>query len=232
MKKSAVTEDCSCSVKDFFTEAATTETVLTKASPTISAEAVEAVRRGVRCAFRLARRPGTERVMGRKGTGRIRLMRRLAGAAIVVDRLATPRNNMTAPIAELPRVMIVPPGCTNNPILKRAMPTSRVVRPTTSRLLRCRAEKPSSGRIAATGGIRLARIAGTMAAVTVTPIPINTETKIVRSESVKAAVGKAAPAALKSAVMPWATPSPPRIPSPVAMMPMIRPSPIIMARIC
>ena len=48
--------------------------MLTNASPTIKAEAVDAVRRGVRCALRLASRPGTEFVMGRSGKGKMRLM--------------------------------------------------------------------------------------------------------------------------------------------------------------
>ena len=68
-------------MNDFLTDPATTETVLTNAKPTISAEAVEAVRRGVRWALRLASRPGTEFVMGRSGNGKMRLMTRLAGAA-------------------------------------------------------------------------------------------------------------------------------------------------------
>ena len=165
-KKSAVTEVLNWSVKDFFTDSATTETVLTSARPTIRAEAVEAVRLGVRWAFRLANRPGTVRVIGRNGTGSTLLMALLIGAATVVERLAIPRNRRIAPRPELDRVPAAPPGWMKSPTASNVRPAARVDVPTTRRLFRCRAEKPSSGRIAATGGMRPARTAGTAAAAT------------------------------------------------------------------
>ena len=81
--------------------------------------------------------------------------------------------------------------------------------------------------MAATGGMRPARKAGTIAAATVTPIPITIDKMTVRLEINKSAAGNAAPAALNAKVMPLATPSPPTRPRPVAMIPTTRPSPII-----
>ena len=117
------------------------------------------------------------------------------------------------------------------PTQSNVMPASKVTTPARRRLLRCRAVKPISGRIAATGGILLARKAGTIAAVTVTPMPTKSEARMVRVEMVIVADGNAAPVALKSAVMPFDTPTPPKMPKAVAMIPMMRASPKIMSRI-
>ena len=87
-----------------------TATVLTSARPIMSADAVVAVRRGVRCALRLASLPATERVIGQIGKGRIRLIAALMGAANEVDKLATPRNNKMAPSPLAPSMPMAPPG--------------------------------------------------------------------------------------------------------------------------
>ena len=65
-----------------------------------------------------------------------------------------------------------------------------------------------------------------------TPIPTTSATIIVRMEMAMVAGGNAAPVALNSAVIPFDTPTPPKIPKPVAMMPMMSASPKIIRRIC
>ena len=86
--------------------------------------------------------------------------------------------------------------------------------------------------MAATGGMREARSAGTMAADTVTPTPTIALAMIVRVDTMSAAEGKAAPAALKMATMPLATPMPAMMPTNVATIETTNASPMIMVRIC
>ena len=95
---------------DACTEAATTAMVLTSAKPIINADAVDAVRRGVRCAFLLAMRPGVLRFIDKPGRGNRLLTIRLTGAATDCDKLATPRKIINAPIADAARMPTVPPG--------------------------------------------------------------------------------------------------------------------------
>ena len=125
----------------------------------------------------------------------------------------------------------MPPGCANSPTTKRITPIPSVAPASTRRLLRWRLEKPTSGRMAATGGMRPARAAGTKAATRVTPRPTNSDTAMVRAEMTVDADGKAAPVALNSAVMPFETRTPPAIPSAVASRPMMPDSPRIIMRI-
>ena len=80
---------------------------------------------------------------------------------MVDDRLAMPRNRRSAPEPASPTRPTVPPGRTNSPIRNIEIPTTVMMTPATSRRV-CIATKPSSGRIAATGGIFAARRAGTM----------------------------------------------------------------------
>ncbi len=83
--------------------------------------------------------------------------------------------------------------------------------PTTSRRERI-AANPSSGRIAATGGIFAARREGTMTDSIVTPMPTIAATTTVRGRSTGVEDGKPAPIALKPKTISWATPSPAIIP--------------------
>ena len=90
------------------------------------------------------------------------------------------------------------------------------ITPATRRRVRI-AAKPSSGRIAATGGIFAARRDGTMTESMVIPMPTNAAMTIVRGRSTVWASGNPAPAASNSAISPRATSSPPTTPSTVAI---------------
>ena len=78
------------------------------------------------------------------------------------------------------------------------------------------ASNPSSGRIAATGGIRATRRAGTMTDSSVTPMPTMAATTTVRGSSTVEVSGNPAPAALNTLISPRATRMPPPMPSVVA----------------
>ena len=75
------------------------------------------------------------------------------------------------------------------------------------------ASKPSSGRIAATGGILAARRAGTITDSIVMPTPTRNGHDDRARQQHGAVSGKPAPAALKTAIEPRATRMPPPMPS-------------------
>ncbi len=104
--------------------------------------------------------------------------------------------------------------------------------PPTRRRLALSATNPSSGRIAATGGIREARRAGTITDINVTPIPTIAEAMTVRGNITIEIPGNPAPAALKMPMMPRATKSPPNTPITVATTATARASSTIMRRTC
>ena len=170
---------------------ANTAAALTRATPIISAAAVADVRRGARPAFSLASLPGRPKTLA---TGQpISLV---TGRATVDETLATPRKiNRPPPPARVSRP-IVPPGRANRPSTNITAPTSVTRTPATSRLL-LMASKPSSGRIAATGGILAARRAGMITESSVMPTPTRTATTIVRGSSTVSLSGKPIPAELK-----------------------------------
>ena len=109
----------------------------------------------------------------------------------------------------------VPPGRTNSPTTNTTAPTTVTTVPTTSRRV-LSASKPSSGRIAATGGILAARRAGTMTDSSVMPTPTTKAIRTVRGSSTVPVSGNPAPAELKTLINPRATRMPPPMPSTVA----------------
>ena len=74
---------------------------------------------------------------------------------------------------------------------------------------------------AATGGTRVARRAGASAERSVTPTPTSTAMRMVRGSSAMPAVGMSAPTALKSRLMPLATPRPAAMPMAEASTPSV-----------
>ncbi len=74
---------------------------------------------------------------------------------------------------------------------------------------------------AATGGTRVARRAGASAERSVTPTPTSTAMRMVLGSSAIPAVGMSAPMALKSALMPLATPRPATMPTAEASTPSV-----------
>ena len=146
-------------------DAANTAAALTSATPIIRAAALDEVRRGARATLSRASTPG---VLNNLATGQP--IARVTGRAIVDDNDATPRNRITAPPPANRMSPGVPPGRTNSPIRNITMPSAVSAMPMTSRFV-WMALKPNSGRIAAIGGIRPARRAGTTTDAIVMPMP-------------------------------------------------------------
>ena len=110
----------------------------------------------------------------------------------------------------------MPPGLASRPIRNITAPAIVATVATTSRFV-LRASKPSSGRIAATGGILAARRAGISTARTVIPTPTRKAITTAIGVSTIGKSGKPAPAALKMARISLATPMPAKMPMTVAM---------------
>ena len=194
-------------------------TSVTSASPIISAEAVDAVRCGLRRALSRARLPigpailvaGQPSHVARRGT-------------IRADSRATPMKTMIAPAPIKPRVAPVP-LTTNRP---RATATNPSVTVAAELTLRYRDIRPSGSaapsRTAAMGSTRVARSAGRRLASTVTITPTRIETITVRTCTTVPLLGSVRPAALNSAKRPWANPSPASMPTTEATMPTARDS--------
>ena len=189
---------------------ANTAAALTSATPIINAAAVADVRRGARPAFSRARTPGVPSTLA---TGQPIAF--VTGRATVDDTLATPRKIISAPTPAKAMSPSAPPGRRNSPRTNITAPTTATVVPTTSRRV-LSASKPSSGRMAATGGILAARRAGTITDSSVMPTPTTTAMMMLRGSSTVPASGKPSPAELNSESMSFATPTPPRIPIAVA----------------
>ena len=136
---------------------ANTAAALTRATPIISAAAVADVRRGARPAFSRASMPG---VLNSLATGQpISLV---TGRATVDDTLATPRKISRAPTPASASSADRAAGAGEQPDDEGDGADARsTIVPTTRRRV-LSASKPSSGRIAATGGIFAARRAGTI----------------------------------------------------------------------
>ncbi len=151
-------------------EAVITATAVTRARPIISAAEVRAVRRGLRRAFSPASRPGAPR--SRAGhpntvaTGRTRM-----GASRAAPRkIASTDSPSTSRLG--PEVALAPKRVWSSP----AVPPRKSSRP---KPIRVRGSPWISGwasRSAATGEIRVARRAGSAAAITVMIVPTRTET--------------------------------------------------------
>ena len=143
----------------------TTETIATSARPTISAEAVEAVRRGFLLAFSRAKLPDAlaNRVIGQP-------KRRDAGLAISVLKSDTEMNSSNAPAANKLNCLVAPESlAVPKPVAKR--PLIPKMRPITVRRLLPPDQRLRSSLKAAIGGIFEARLAGEIAARRVTPMP-------------------------------------------------------------
>ena len=181
---------------------ANTAAALTRATPIISAAAVADVRRGARPAFSRASVPG---VLNSLATGQpISLV---TGRATVDETLATPRKISRPPPPARTISPSVPPGRTNSPMTKATTPTSVTTVPATRRLA-LSASNPSSGRIAATGGIFAARRAGMMTDAIVMPTPTTNAMTTVNGRRTVAVLGNPAPAELKTWISSLATPTP------------------------
>ena len=208
---------------------ASTATTVTSASPIISAEAVEAVRLGLRIEFERARSPATPpmTVAGRprnEARGRARL-----GATI-----ATPMKSPRTPTPRASRR-----GPVETPWAKNAAKTttaSATAQTTTATAGPNRAKREGGStepsRTAAIGGTRVARIAGRRLASTVTIVPSRIETITVRQAKTSDWDTTAPKSTLKRAASPFAIASPRKSPTTDASSPVTRPSTVTTHRIC
>ena len=137
-----------------FVDAPITLNALTSARPIMSAEAVAAVRRGFRTAFSCARRPVVPQIRGSTAPTLRRNGRARTGLSAVAPRM---RRRAPRPTSDAP----VPPSSESVPPTRASAPAPASTEPTTVRRPRPRCTPATSSRIAATGGVRAARRAGT-----------------------------------------------------------------------
>ena len=195
---------------------ARTDTSVTSASPIISADAVEAVRCGLRIALPRASAPAAPpiRTAGQPST-------RASGGTSVFASIATPTKTAAAPtpIASSRSVVEMPP--TNSPMSMIATAPPIVSRAAAT-LKRAKRDvgRTAPSRTAEMGGTRVARIAGRSAAMSVMPMPTASETTTVRVAKTVPACGRSIPKCTKSRFSPLASPRPRKRPATAPSAPM------------
>ena len=193
---------------------ANTATKTTMARPIMSAAAVAAVRLGLRPALSRARRPlvGASFSIGQP-------MIRLAGRTTNLASMATATKSSRRAEAHEEQAAVGPAvgedaegeGAAAEGREGQGMAVLNFAK-------RVGGRAAPSWR-AATGGTRVARRAGASAERSVTPTPTSTAMRIVRGSRAMPAVGMSAPSALKSRLMPLATPRPAPMPTAEASTP-------------
>src|SRR5437763_8103393 len=134
----------------------------TSPSPIINAAAVDAVRFGLRMAFSRPSLPDTpHRRSGQPST-------RATGRTINGLRTATPKNTVAAPRPANDAALEPPP---RSPVRRMPMPAARMTSPVTRRRVEPAYDVGWASRLAAMGGERDARSAGTTEDKTVAPRP-------------------------------------------------------------
>ena len=169
---------------DAFSDAANTETNATSPRPIIKAEAVDAVRRGLRLAFSSPSLPVAVRRNGRP-------MMAARPRANNGESVATPRNVSAAPSPTSAPGFDAPP---NRAAEIAAMPSASTIPPTITRR-RIDELGVELSRSASIGATRDARREGAHAATTVTPMPTISDTTIVRVSIASAVGGSLRPSA-------------------------------------
>ena len=190
------------------TDAANTVTNATRPTPIISADAVAAVRRGLRTAFSRASEPATprRRVSGRPNAWQI-------GPATAGPRTARARKPTSAPS---PRTRNPSPPC-RAPRVTSAAATARPTAPAIARPMVLVVRSTSRSRSAASGEMVAARRPGIAADTVVTTTPTRTATTMVRAATTLPIVGSRNPSPASSDFNVWATPSPASTPTADAM---------------
>src|SRR5918996_894469 len=195
---------------DALAEAPKTATNTTRPRPIISADAVAAVRRGLRIAFSRASLPGTP--SARTGTPIVAA----TGLAISGVSIAMPMNVNATPA---PTSWSALSGVPNSPYTRRPTPTASTMAPLTSRNRSDRPGRSCASRSASIGAIRAARRAGTTAATTVMIVPTTMETITVRSWITVPDEGRSMPSEDSAPFRPMAIPMPKTIPMAEAATP-------------
>ena len=191
---------------DALAEAAKIVMKPTSATPIMSADAVAAVRRGLRIAFSRASVPVMPRTLGSGAP-----MNRLIGRASTGPRTKMPMKIAIAPSPRMPSALSGRPNSAHS--IKA--PPPRV----TARPIAVRGPKPlrrsiATSRIAAIGGTRDAFRAGTSAETTVTVVPTRKEATTAEIGITMWLAGMSKPIASSSALRPPASRMP--RPKPIA----------------
>ena len=192
--------------------AAKTATNETSASPIISAAAVAAVRPGLRTAFSRANRPGTplSRSSGRPTSDASGATRRGLNRATPMNMPAAPTPIQASPGERTP----------NSPSSIAATPSATS---TTAAALRRRRSRgvatTAPSRRPVTGGTRVARSAGSMAATTVSTVPSTSPRITVRGVTTVPVAGRSISIASNSALITRAKPIPASTPTADASSP-------------
>ena len=174
--KSARNAPSIASLVETRTESVRTATHVTRARPIINAAAVSAVRRGLRLAFCPARMPAAPRTCATGHPSTIAIGTTSSGASN-----ATPRNTPRKPA---PMSWSFDPAEVKSPTSRAAHPSTKMTRPITIRRRGSGCVSGSASARAATGAMRVARRAGSDAAITVTMVPTSTAMMKVRGRSV------------------------------------------------
>ncbi len=178
-------------------EAPNTAMAETRASPTIRADDVWAVRRGLRMEFSRPSRPEvpSSRASGRPMT--LAMGRATAGAS-----MATPTKTSTAPRPTTAMAGAVSPRAS------RSTPTTVMTPPRMKRRRIGTSSSACRSDTATTGAIRTARRAGLMAETIVTPTPTTRQTMTVRASNTRGPDGSVTPKPLSSFSSPMAASTP------------------------
>ena len=178
---------------DALVDAANTVMNATRPTPIISADAVAALRRGLRAAFSRATVPAIPR---RRGSGAPSTL--VNGRASTGPSTATPTNTSSAP---RPTGAIAPP---DRPMAMNAAPTTVTTVPMTARRTEVPVRSTDTSRMAAIGATLAARRAGMYAASTVTTVPTTIEITIVLELTTVPPAGSCEPeAGERRARCPW-----------------------------
>ncbi len=197
---------------DALTDWAVTAMNPTSATPTITAEAVDAVRFGLRRAFSRASRPSTPNNRGRGAPS--------SGGQRRPDcRPQDDRRNRAPPSAPTPSTWRLPPSPPKRPMYTRTAPVSSRAEPATARRFEVAALSIPRSRMAATGAIVAARRAGRMAATRVMSVPTAIEEMTADAGTTRGVSGPAKPMLRSRALSPIARPIPQRTPTADATSP-------------
>ncbi len=207
---------CSDVPTEDLSDAPKIDTSATSASPTISAAAVTVVRFGFRIALPRASTPVTPNIKGSGRPTKAASRRATSGPRTTMPtKITNPPRNVTATDCSSGSGPRIPYAPTAIPIPVTIVPV--IARDTVERRRLVMRRSP----IAAIGGVRAARIAGTIAASNVTPTPTTAHASMVRFSTTNARSGTGTPTPGRSQSNSLPSPTPSANPAPDATSPMI-----------
>ena len=197
---------------DAFTDEPNVVNRATTAVPTISAEALEAMRRGLRIALRRARRPVKPRASPAPAPSTA-----ADGRATTGPRTTNPTSMARAPSP----ARAIAPSSSDDADTTVAAPAAAITKPAIARVRDAAERSMATSRSAASGATRDALSAGETLATSVVSTPTRPATMIVPVVTTRPAVGSASPAPAINAFNPAARPRPTPNPMAEATTPMI-----------